>query len=119
MVVSVKQNYTRHHMLTQLPKEILWLILKRYICGVIFAECANEIVLNKNGDGLHKHVFLKSRVSRHTRWRFDKTVSFGHHLVDTVYLVDCLYPLRLICKRTDSLLREKVTQVLHGIKVLT
>jgi hypothetical protein len=95
----------------ELPKDIWWLILKYYIFDILHEETP-----------VHQTLFAQSRTLIKNRVLYEKTCA-QRNVVHNNYLVDCLYPLRLICKKTDRLLREKIVRVknnkcVYGLKVL-
>jgi hypothetical protein len=95
-------------MLTSLPKDVLWLIIKEHllntmkIMGYSFAQ-------------LYTYYFDCRRVIERERYIFEKTFSSEMDddakalYVKAVYFVDYLYPLRFTCKKIDALLRQKIT----------
>ena len=90
-------------MFALLPKDIVWMIIKQHL---------TDILKNMNRS-LHVGSFYCTRELSFKRTLFEKTYSKSEETIGypASYLVDWLYPLRLICKRIDALLKEKITKV--------
>ena len=82
-------------MLCELPRDILWLILKTHMTDVL-----------SKGVELHKETFSSVR-TRLGREYYERTCAAKNSL-SQYYLVDYLYPLRLVCKKINTILCEKV-----------
>jgi hypothetical protein len=91
-------------MLDILPKDMVWLILKYHL-----AHLVERMHLK---DKLHTISFYPHR-GFHNKTKFEKTHcerNFRNWIYETPpFFVDWLYPLRLICKRINCLLKEKIT----------
>jgi hypothetical protein len=90
-------------MLTALPKDVLWLIMKQHLLNTMK-------MMGYSIAQLYTYHFDCRRVICGERYRFEKTFkSEMDYNAKALYFVDYLYPLRLICKKIDALLREKIT----------
>ena len=97
-------------MFCKLPKDVLWLILKWHMTDIL-----------TQGIKLHNTIFACTRANRVFRSEYKNTCPYGDTVLP-LYLVDYLYPLRLVCKKMNALLCEKVIRVAvnagKGIKVM-
>ena len=89
-------------MFEALPKDIVWLIIKLHLNDILRTTL------------LHESLFYSRRVNN-DKTMFEKTHRGEQEtlLYGTSYLVDWLYPLRLICKRMNNLCKEKITKVVN------
>ena len=63
---------------------------------------------------LHNCAFYSKRTHICQRPSYEKTYKGGETLNLLPFFVDYLYPLRVICKNLDSILREKITKDHNG-----
>ena len=91
-------------MFTTLPKDVVWIIIKQYLVDVLRGMNLSF--------SLHPcYFFYRKRVAANERFAFENTHTAQQDKYNVLYFVDWLYPLRLVCKRFDSLLKEKITRI--------
>ena len=88
-------------MFTTLPKDVIWMIIKQYLFDMLSMMPIRV--------SLHTFLFNGRRAMPYQRWWYERTL--GSRMTSLECFVDWLYPLRLVCKRLDSLLKEKITRV--------
>jgi hypothetical protein len=105
-------------MITNLPKDVLWIIMKHYLSHVIQ-------VMEKGRVILYEIDFCNWRIAGERRHLFEKTINEEREIglsvsLRSTHFVDCLYPLRLVCKKFDTLMRQKIICICpRRIKVLS
>jgi hypothetical protein len=93
-------------MLLELPKDVIWLILKQCLIGMYNDMRGNHL-------NIHEKNFLASRigsVGRCHKWflkTFDKNTSEDDSM-HVAFFVDFLYPLRLVCQQFNSIMIKKI-----------
>ena len=99
-------------MILSLPKDVLWLIIKEYLYELL--DRMNKWLLPNAKNSLHTTLFTSNR-SRYGRAIFNLTYprdeDMHFNCLHKNYFVDHLYPLRLVCKRFDNILRQKINVV--------
>jgi hypothetical protein len=93
-------------MLATLPKDVLWLIIKHHLLDMCKFM---EKFMETGGPSLHEYDFCSGRVSLGARHLFEKTYDGKRTSHCASHFVDYLYPLRLVCKRIDVLMKDKIT----------
>jgi hypothetical protein len=97
-------------MFCELPKDIVWMIIKRYLNDVL------KMFGIHSEYPLCESFFYCYRIGKTNRYLFDKTIDVNHEIVKRslehrMLIVDCLYPLRLVCRKMDYVLKDKIKVV--------
>ena len=105
-LIIVRRNIVSQmlYCLLTLPKDVLWMINKKHLSDY-FPSRHVEIRIRE----LHGLEFYAFPVISQRSW-FERTPNGSEQLNILPCFVDFLYPLRLVCKKFDSLLREKITR---------
>jgi hypothetical protein len=95
-------------MFDKLPKDIIWIIMKHYITSVIIAMKEKENLFDKDfygGRNFNSELIelLERTFSDDTNYMYD-----GYSLLNVAYFIDFIYPLRLVCKNFDHVIRNKI-----------
>jgi hypothetical protein len=98
--------------LIDLPKDVIWIIIKHYLNDVL---CR----LGCKRNSLHISTYFQKRCIWVRRCEFEKTITNDNIKLDwteasVIYFIDYLYSLRLISKKFDFLMREKITRGASG-----
>jgi GTP-dependent phosphoenolpyruvate carboxykinase len=100
-------------MLLQLPRDVIWLILKHCL-----NDMYNNMGVNSIKNNIHKERFIarKNYDWRCCNWfvkTFDKNTAH-HNSRYLAFFVDFLYPLRLVCQQFNNLLITKIRKRTDG-----
>jgi hypothetical protein len=112
------ETVNARQMILTLPKDVLWLILKRYILDIFDAIEVGKLK-NFHFDIMPKYQVPAWRDDTMEKNFFEKTIEEMPSVLNgpyedflhKMYVVDYLYSLRLVCKRFDTILCDKITKV--------
>ena len=99
-------------LISDLPKDAIWLIFKHYLMDVLFVMNGRASATEKIS--VHVHEFYGRRACRSMCYPmnlFEKTFCENIEYKTTLnraYLIDFVYPLRLVCKQFDLVIRNKM-----------
>ena len=92
--------------INELPQDVIWLILKCYLGEVLAAM--NALIPPMDRKDLHVFEFFGQRSK--CWWEFDKTFceNVKSEILNAAYFIDFAFPLRLVCKKFDVIMRNKM-----------